>query len=176
MSEENQGSRFTILGETGSGKTCYLLGMYYEMSMGEAGYTVVATNEEDDAKLAERYERLKDKARGQSRFPDPSDQMQKYNFVLAYDYEGIVDFEWVDYPGGWLDVRERRKLSSREDYNEVKKSILSSAALFICIDGENLVDKDTKAKIRKVSTKCSRNINPYLTELKKKPKIFRRLS
>ena len=68
MAEENQGSRFTILGETDSGKTCYLLGMYYEMSMGEAGYTVVATNEEDDGKLAERYERLKDKSRGQSRF------------------------------------------------------------------------------------------------------------
>ena len=172
MSEENQGSRFTILGETGSGKTCYLLGMYYEMSMGEAGYTVVATNEEDDAKLAERYERLKDKSRGQSRFPDPTDQSQKYNFMLAYDYEGIVDFEWVDYPGGWLDVRERRKLSSRDDYNAVKESIIYSDTLFICIDGENLVGNDTRAKIRKVATKCSRNINPYLTELKKEVKGF----
>ena len=172
MAEETQSRRFTILGETGSGKTCYLLGMYYEMSMGEAGYTVVATNEEDDAKLAERYERLKDKSRGQTRFPDPTDQSQKYNFVLAYDYEGIVDFDWVDYPGGWLDVRQRQNLSSREDYNEVKKSILSSDTLFICIDGSNLVGNDTKAKIRKVATKCIRNINPYLTELKKEAKGF----
>ena len=172
MAEENQGSRFTILGETGSGKTCYLLGIYYEMSMGEAGYTVVATNEEDDGKLAERYERLKDKSRGQSRFPDPTDQSQKYNFMLAYDYEGIAEFEWVDYPGGWLDVRERRKLSSREDYNEVKKSILNSDTLFICIDGENLMGNEIKTKIRKVGTKCARNINPYLTELKKEAKGF----
>lgn len=172
MAEESQGSRFTILGETGSGKTCYLLGMYYEMSMGEAGYTVVTTNEEDDSKLAERYERLKDKSRGQSRFPDPTDQSQKYNFVLAYNYEGIAEFEWVDYPGGWLDVRQRQNLSGREDYNEVKKSILNSDTLFICIDGANLVGNDTRAKIRKVATKCSRNINPYLTELKKESKDF----
>ena len=172
MAEENQERRFTILGETGSGKTCYLLGMYYEMSMGEAGYTVVATNEEDDAKLAERYERLKDKARGQSRFPDPTDQSQKYNFVLAYNYEGIVDFDWVDYPGGWLDVRERSKLSGRDDYNKVKESIIHSDTLFICIDGENLVGRDTKVKIRKVATKCSRNINQYLIDLKKEVKVF----
>ena len=172
MAEETQSRRFTILGETGSGKTCYLLGMYYEMSMGEAGYTVVATNEEDDAKLAERYERLKDKSRGQSRFPQPSDQMQKYNFVLAYDYEGIAEFEWVDYPGVWLDVRERSKLSSREDYNKVKESILKSDTLFICIDGENLVGNDIRSKIRKVATKCSFNINPRLTELKKEAKRF----
>lgn len=172
VAEENQRSRFTILGETGSGKTCYLLGMYYEMSMGEAGYTVVATNEEDDSKLAERYERLKEKSRGQSRFPDPTDQSQKYNFVLAYDYEGIEEFEWVDYPGGWLDVRERQKLASRDDYNEVKKSILNSNTLFICIDGANLVGKDTKSKTRKVETKCARNIQKYLMELKKEAKHF----
>ena len=35
-----EGRKFTILGETGSGKTCYLLGMYYEMSMSVANYTV----------------------------------------------------------------------------------------------------------------------------------------
>lgn len=68
--DDMEGQRFTILGETDSGKTCCLLGMYYEMSMGEAGYTVIATNEEDDGELAERYERLKDKSRGQSKFPD----------------------------------------------------------------------------------------------------------
>lgn len=171
MAEESQSSRFTILGETGSGKTCYLLGMYYEMSMGEAGYTVVTTNEEDDVKLAERYERLKDKSRGQSRFPDPTDQSQKYNFVLAYNYEGIAEFEWVDYPGGWLDSRYRNTVNAQQ-YNEVKKSILNSDTLFICIDGENLVGRDTKAKIRKVATKCSRNISPYLFELKKEVKNF----
>lgn len=44
------GRKFTILGETGSGKTCYLLGMYYEMGMSVAGYTVVATNPDDDKK------------------------------------------------------------------------------------------------------------------------------
>ena len=36
MAEENSNDKFTILGETGSGKTCYLLGMYYEMTMGVA--------------------------------------------------------------------------------------------------------------------------------------------
>ena len=43
-----EGRKFTILGETGSGKTCYLLGMYYEMSMSVANYTVVATDPDAD--------------------------------------------------------------------------------------------------------------------------------
>ena len=92
--------------------------------------------------------------------------------MLAYDYEGIAEFEWVDYPGGWLDVRERRKLSNRDDYNEVKKSILSSDTLFICIDGENLVGNDTKTKIRKVATKCARHIGKCLMDLKTEVKVF----
>ncbi len=92
--------------------------------------------------------------------------------MLAYNYEVIVDFGWVDYPGGWLDVRERSKLSGRDNYNAVKESIIHSDTLFICIDGANLVGRDTRSKIRKVATKCSHNISPYLFELKKGVKVF----
>ena len=49
-----EGRKFTILGETGSGKTCYLLGMYYEMSMSVAGYTVIATDPDADKNLTLR--------------------------------------------------------------------------------------------------------------------------
>ena len=31
----------TILGMSGAGKTCYLLGMYYELSAGMRGYTIL---------------------------------------------------------------------------------------------------------------------------------------
>ena len=160
------GRKFTILGETGSGKTCYLLGMYYEMSMSVAGYTVIATDPDADKNLTLRYEMLKDKSRGQNRFPAGTDDVQKFNFNLQYDYETILPFTWVDYPGGFLDAT-RRDVGS-EQYKEVEKSIKESEMLFICIDGANLVGSGTRNKIRKVKTRCARHINPYLTELRNK--------
>ena len=161
-------NKFTILGETGSGKTCYLLGMYYEMTMGLAGYTVVATNPDDDKNLTLRYEMLNDKSRGQNRFPAGTDDVQKINFNLQYAYETILPFEWVDYPGGFLDPTSRD--ISSEQYQEVEKSINESDILLICIDGENLVGKNTRNKIKKVKSKCAKNINPYLGNLKDKLK------
>lgn len=163
-----EGRKFTILGETGSGKTCYLLGMYFEMSMSVAGYTVIATNPDDDKNLTLRYEMLNDKSRGQNRFPAGTDDVQKINFNLQYAYETILPFQWVDYPGGFLDPT-RRDVSS-EQYQEVEKSINESDMLFICIDGANLVGNGTRNKIRKVKSKCAKNINPYLGNLKDKLK------
>lgn len=160
MAEENPTYKFTILGETGSGKTCYLLGMYFEMTMGVAGYTLLADNPDEDKDLSLRYEMLNDKERGQNRFPDPSDSMQKYNFSLQYAYEDILPFEWVDYPGGWLDPKI--KDTNNAQYQEVAKNIKESSALFICIDGANLVGNNKRAKIQKVKTRCVRNIGPYL--------------
>lgn len=160
------GRKFTILGETGSGKTCYLLGMYYEMSMSVAGYTVIATDPDADKNLTLRYEMLKDKSRGQNRFPAGTDDVQKFRFNLQYDYETILPFTWVDYPGGFLDAT-RRDVGS-DQYKEVEQSIKESEMLFICIDGANLVGSGTRNKIRKVKTRCAKHINPYLTELRNK--------
>ena len=164
--DDMDGRKFTILGETGSGKTCYLLGMYYEMSMSVAGYTVIATDPDADKNLTLRYEMLKDKSRGQSRFPAGTDDVQKFKFNLQYDYETILPFTWVDYPGGFLDTT-RRDVTG-EQYKEVEKSIKESEMIFICIDGANLVGSGTRNKIRKVKTRCAKHINPYLTELRNK--------
>lgn len=156
--------KFTILGETGSGKTCYLLGMYFEMSAGIAGYTVIAENEDDNKNLTSRYEMLNDKTRGASRFPAGTDDVQKMNFKLQYAYETISPFEWVDYPGGFLDAT-RRDVNS-DQYKEVEKSINESDILLICIDGENLIGDNIEKKIRTIKRKCGKNISPYLGNLK----------
>lgn len=162
------GRKFTILGETGSGKTCYLLGMYYEMSMSVAGYTVIATDPDADKKLTLRYEMLKDKSRGQKRFPAGTENAEKFNFNLQYAYKTILPFQWIDYPGHFLD--STRRDITRKDYQAVEKSILESEMLFICIDGANLVGKGTRNKVRKVSTRCAKHITPYLSNLRNKLK------
>ena len=118
--------------------------------------------------LTLRYDRLKDKSRGKSRFPDPSDQVQKFDFNLQYNYETIHPFQWVDYPGGFLDKRNRDITS--EQYNEVAKSIMESEMIFICIDGANLTGSSTRKKIRKVKERCALHVKDYIIELRNKLK------
>lgn len=157
-------TKLTILGETGSGKTCYLLGMYYEMSAGRDGYSIIATDRDESRLLVTRFKNLKDTSLGRARFPEPTDASQKYKFELQHAFNTILPFEWIDYPGGWLDVSK----SAGSELNEVENSIYNSTALFICIDGENLIGNDTQSKIERVRDRCSRHISPYLGRLSNK--------
>ena len=47
MAQMNSGYKFTALGLSGSGKTCFMAGMYYKMAGGLEGYTLKA--DDDDA-------------------------------------------------------------------------------------------------------------------------------
>ncbi len=162
--------KFTMLGESGSGKTCYLLGMYMSMNMDleSIGYTIVAKDEQVRKNLTTSYYKLEDDGRGESRFPDTTDNVQKYTFWLQYAYETILPFEWIDYPGAFLDPTQVDTTDAK--YKEVEKSISESSTIFICIDGANLVEGDIHAKIRRVKRKCTARINPYLGNLKEKLK------
>ena len=46
---------FTTLGLSGSGKTCFMAGMYYKMSAGADGYTL-KTGDDEALKLTSYYE------------------------------------------------------------------------------------------------------------------------
>ena len=154
--------KFTILGETGSGKTCYLLGMYNEMTMGIAGYSTVIEDKEVESRLADRYNKLADKTLGANRFPKGTAQedTKTVTFNLQYANDKILPFHWVDYPGGFLDPTLRD--TNNEKYQAVETSINESDMLFICIDGSNLVKGSVRKKIRKVRDSCVKRINPYL--------------
>lgn len=154
-------TKLTILGETGSGKTCYLLGMYYEMSAGRDGYSIIAPNRDESRLLVAKFRNLKDASLGRKRFPEPTDTVQKYNFELQHAFNTILPFEWIDYPGGWLDVSK----SAGNELREVENSIYNSTALFICIDGDNLRGKNTAEKIELVRDKSSRHISQYLGQM-----------
>ena len=76
-------TKFTILGETGSGKTCYLLGMYYKMKQGRGGYSIIAPKYDDDTELSVRYKQLSDTSMGEDRFPNRTNQSSTYSFEVG---------------------------------------------------------------------------------------------
>lgn len=157
----------TILGMTGSGKTCYLLGMFKKMSQGIKGYTVT-TDEDSEVELRNWYRKLADVSLGYDRFPAGTDSLSKYEFNLEFAYKPILSFSWMDYPGNMLDLKVT---GNAEDYKKVKESILSSSCLFLCIDGSLLVGDDTDEKIDNIKDNCSEFLNPVFSEIRKKHQL-----
>lgn len=154
-------TQITILGMSGAGKTCYLLGLYYKMGAGFRGYTITA-DEDTDVQLRDRYARLCDVTLGkEKRFPAGTDNISKYKFDLQYGYNTIMSFDWVDYPGGLLD---RKNSGNLEEYENVKKAINNSSSLFICVDGALLTGDDPDEKIERVRDNCSNVINTFFSE------------
>lgn len=153
-------TRFTALGLSGSGKTCYILGMYYEMVTGIKGFTLKTLNQ-TASKLEDWMDRLDDET-GADRFPAGTGltEVSNYEFDLNYQNQKIMSFDWIDYGGRTL----REKENNPEAFAELKKSISESAALYIFVDGDLLCDEDTEKKIKNVKRKCGRIINPFLTD------------
>lgn len=153
-------TQITILGMSGAGKTCYLLGLYYKMGSGMKGYTIT-TDEDTDVQLRDRYAKMCDQSLGMERFPVGTDNISKYTFNLECGYKPIMSFDWVDYPGGILD---RKNEGNLDEYEDVKKSINKSSSLFVCVDGSLLVGDDTDEKIDRVKDGCSAVINTFFSE------------
>ena len=153
--------KFTILGDTHSGKTCYLLAIYAAMAGGFEGYTIRAQDPTVNAKLLDMYLTLEDEELDHpKRFPQASFDVENYSFNLGYANKTILPFDWIDYPGGNLVLREN---VDREQYEKVAKNIQESSVLFICVDGEHLAKGNNHRKIRKLAP-LSMSINPYFND------------
>lgn len=153
-------TKMMIMGMSGSGKTCYLLGMYYKMAAGMKGYSIFATDEDVNTDMRKRYKKLCDPSLGADRFPLGTDNVTSYEFELQYSYKKVLSFDWQDYPGGDLELANDGDI---ERYNTIKKSISESATLFICVDGAMLVGDDKDEKIDSIKEGCSSVINDYLS-------------
>lgn len=154
-----QHTNFVMLGLTGSGKTCYLLGMYKRMLAGIKGFTLT-TDDDTDVDLRQRYARLNDASLGPDRFPRPTDQAEVLNFTLNYAYSSIMSFDWIDYPGGLL---KEKGSGNSEQYAKLSSYVKDSGCLFICVDGELLQGyDDNEDKSELIQDNCSSLINPFL--------------
>lgn len=121
----------TMLGSSGSGKTCYMLAMYAVMSTGISGFTFTTQDPDDDLDLADDWERLEVKGE----WPDPTIQSKDWLFDCSYGFKKIKGFKWHDYRGGALTDR-----SKPEDRQVLLQKFNNSSCIILCISGEVLRD------------------------------------
>lgn len=125
-------NRITVIGDTSSGKTCFLYAMYNFIAEGYVdGFTMSATSDEKDSQLQKMYKILGDKSLGLDRFPAASQSRDEYEFSLQYGFKEIASFQWSDYPGAYI-------TNQGEGSTELINDLASSDAWVIFIDGEKL--------------------------------------
>lgn len=164
------GYQFTALGLSGSGKTCFMAGMYYKMTGGVSGYTLKA-DDDDSVNLTAYYEQMTNAEIGADRFPGGTNQSTDYSFELQYGYKTLEKFRWVDYAGGTL---KNKNNGDAEEYQQLKNDIAKSEVLYIFVDGGLFIDEDVedassdseKIEILTdiVMDSCSRQINHFIAE------------
>lgn len=154
-------ARITILGMTGAGKTCYIMGMYDEMLNGIDGYTIVCKNGEDAVQLGNMVKNINNLSlRPEDRFPRGTNQPCSYDFLLRKGSEDIVEFSWLDYPG---DIVKSKTNGDINAYNQLKSNFNQSDAVLICIDGNDLKGNSIATKKSRVK-RAARNISSFLAD------------
>ena len=134
--------KVTVIGFKNSGKTCYLAGMYDTMSMGVKSFSLVEKDSDQDWYLQNLWEKI---SYGSSRtWPVPNDDKRTYSFSLCHSFDRIMEFEWLDYPGGAL-VDPGYNL-----IDEIKNQLSESACLLVLVNGESFAYEGNPADKKKI--------------------------
>lgn len=174
-------TKYTMIGMTSSGKTCYITAMYMKMSAGFDGFTLV-TDDITRAKLERDILTLR-KPTGQERFPTATNatKTRSYEFRLSYETKKIITFEMLDYAGGLLrsrgipitqadePIEENSKPQVKETitanpYEQIKNSIAESTALYIFVDGKSFCTDDREERKENVYYDCALTVTPIIQD------------
>lgn len=150
-------AKYTMIGMSSAGKTCYITAMYMKMSTGVDGFTLV-TDDTTRAKLERDILSLRGR-NGVDRFPQATNETttRSYQFKMNYETNEILTFEMLDYAGGLLRSRGNA-------YAQIKKSIEESSALYIFIDGESFCDEDREERKENVYYDCAMTVTPIIQD------------
>ena len=153
-------NKITVIGNTSSGKTCFLYAMYNYIAYGYIdGFTMSASDNIQDKKLQDAFSQLENTQLGDQRFPRPSQDREQYDFSLQYGFSELASFQWADYPGGYIGQKE----------DELISDLRTSDAWVIFIDGEKLykaIQTEDLHKRRIESVKACGIYNKFITELR----------
>ena len=143
--------KILMLGDSSSGKTCFMLGMYAAIQNGSK-FSLKATDPDEGIRLTALWSAIVDNS-GIKRWPRGTDTPQIYNFELCYAYKPLMEFEWLDYRGGsMLDI------SSDDNVRTLRNYAAESNGLFFCISGKDLREPVTEANLQNIAIKSKANL------------------
>jgi hypothetical protein len=164
----------TMLGISGTGKTCFMLAMYSHMcDTGQSGFTFSARDLDDDLDLRDDWELLVNGV-DESRWPKGTDinTTKGWVFDCTHGYREILGFRWFDYRGGAL--LERKTEEASEEVDQLLSRLYNSDCILLTVSGEHLAKSlqaynDTKTIIAPSSTSRLNTIMSHFRKNRMKP-------
>ena len=141
--------KILMLGDSSSGKTCFMLGMYAAIQNGSK-FSLKATDPDEGVEMATLWSTIVGES-GEERWPRGTDTPQIYNFELCYAYKPLMEFEWLDYRGGSM-------LDLSSDVRTLRDYAAESNGFFFCISGKYLKEPVTEANLQKVAMESKANL------------------
>jgi len=116
----------TMLGASGTGKTCYLYAMADAMQFGSCNFTFTAMPYKKTLELQNAWDSILD-----GKWPKGTDQSVEYEFACSYALRKLVTFSWYDYRGGIL-----QNPDDEEERDGLFEKMSASRCLIVCISSE----------------------------------------
>ena len=126
--------KVTMLGDSGSGKTTFMVGMLGSMLPGEpgSGYAVYSAQRNDGLDLIDSWRRL----RRAGTFPDPTfaGGYKEYRFSVNRSLgDPILSVDWLDYRGGAIADGDEH-----DDAADLVARLEVSDSIYLALDGEEI--------------------------------------
>ncbi|MFB2878805.1 hypothetical protein [Floridanema aerugineum] len=127
-------TKIMMLGTSGTGKTCYMIGMQvYMQTVGtDSGFTITSVKHNQARTIEEQWMKMCE-GEGSERWPAGTDVTVGYSFNFNYANKTFAKFNWVDYRGGALDDDE-----DNEERKSLVEELCTSDCLFLCLSAEYL--------------------------------------
>lgn len=116
----------TMIGTSGTGKTCYLYAMADAMQIGSCNFTFTATPYKSSVKLQQAWDSILD-----GKWPKGTDESSEYQFTCSYALRKLATFTWYDYRGGVLNDPDNEK-----EQESLFAKMNDSRCLIVCISAE----------------------------------------
>lgn len=121
--------KITMIGVSGSGKTCFIYAMHNFMSVPRNGFSFTATDLDVDLDLQDGWDGIAT----DHWWPEPTTNTTDYDFYVQYNTRPILQFSWCDYRGGATSER-----SSNQDKQDLINRIHQSSCLIISIGADTI--------------------------------------
>ena len=120
--------KLTMIGPSGTGKSCYLYATYFRMLEGIGGFNFNCKDYNQALDLQDAWDMMLD----EGRWPLGTQESTDFDFTCFYRGKSIGDFEWLDYRGGLLKEREDKD----NDVAQFLQRAQTSDALLVCVPAD----------------------------------------
>jgi hypothetical protein len=157
-------TKITMLGTTGAGKTCYMIGMHmYMQTCGTNGFTITSCQHNQARQIEEQWDKMTE-SEGTDRWPPGNPDVPiEYSFNFNYASQTFAQFDWLDYRGGAL-----KDNADAEDSKILVERLCTSDCVFLCLPAEYLLSgsrykaaaKAGVGRMNTLMTEVAAKVNP----------------